>query len=59
MFRILNSVVSLVASLAVNIAIEYLVFDTYPKELFRINLETYSFNKIRVNKSPDCKVCFQ
>jgi adenylyltransferase/sulfurtransferase len=55
---ILNSVVSLVASLTVNIAIEYLVFNTYPKELFRINLETYSFDKIIVNKNQDCKICF-
>ncbi len=54
---ILNSIVSLVASLTVSIAIEYLVFNTYHKELFRINLETYSFDKIKVNKNLDCGVC--
>jgi molybdopterin/thiamine biosynthesis adenylyltransferase len=54
---VLNSTVSLVASLTVNIAIEYLVFNSYPKELFRLNLETYSFDKIKVNKNPSCRVC--
>ncbi len=54
---VLNSTVSMIASLVVNITIEYLVFDTYPKELFRINLKNYSFGKIKVNKNPDCSVC--
>jgi adenylyltransferase/sulfurtransferase len=54
---ILNSTVSIIASLAVNIATEYLIFNTYPKELFRFNLKTYSFDKIKVNKNLSCSVC--
>ncbi len=54
---VLNSTVSIVASLVVNIAIEYLIFNIYPKELFRLNLKNYSFDKILVNKNPSCKLC--
>ncbi len=54
---VLNSTVSMVASLTVNIAIEYLVFNIYPKELFRLNLKNYSLSKIKVNKNPNCIIC--
>ncbi len=54
---ILNSTVSTIASLTVNMAIEYLTSGEYPRELLRINLDNYSIIKLKVTKRKNCEIC--
>lgn len=54
---VLNTITTLVASLQVNEAIKILLNKDYETNLIRINLENNSFDKIKVNKNPNCEVC--
>ena len=51
---VLNSMVSIVGSLAVNMALQYLIEGKIEKEMLRINLSNGSMTKITVNKRKDC-----
>lgn len=53
---VLNSMVSIVGSLAVNIALQYLIEGKIEKEMIRVNLATGMITKVKVNKRMDC-VC--
>jgi len=54
---ILNTITALIASLQVNEAIKILLNKDYETNLIRINLDNNSFDKIKINKDPNCEVC--
>nr|MBI4156568.1 HesA/MoeB/ThiF family protein [Candidatus Woesearchaeota archaeon] len=54
---ILNSVVSLISAIQASEALKILLGKNYEKDLIRINLQNNSFDKIKVNKDQNCKIC--
>ena len=52
-----NSIVNMTASLAVSIAVEYLISGNIEKELIRINLKNNTMTKLSVKKNPECMAC--
>ncbi len=54
---VLNTITTLVSSLQVNEAIKILLNKGYETNLLRISLENNNFEKIKVNKNPNCEVC--
>ena len=54
---ILNTITTLISSLQVNEAIKILLNKDYETNLIRVNLDNNSFDKIKVNKNPECEVC--
>lgn len=55
---VLNSLVVMVASMTVNIAVNYLTNGKIEEKMLRINLNDNSVMKINVKKNNDCPVCF-
>lgn len=51
---ILNSTASLIASLAVSMAVEYLSSGKIEENLIRVNLDDYTMTKVKVKKRKDC-----
>ena len=54
---ILNSVVSLISAMQASEALKILLGKSYEKDLIRINLQNNSFDKIKVKKDENCKLC--
>jgi molybdopterin-synthase adenylyltransferase len=54
---VLNSLVVMVASMTVNIAVNYLVDNKIEDKLLRINLKDNSVTKIVIKKRVNCKSC--
>jgi len=54
---VLNTITTLISSLQVNEAIKILLNENYETNLIRVNLENNSFDKIKINKNPECEVC--
>jgi molybdopterin/thiamine biosynthesis adenylyltransferase len=44
-----NSAVSFVASIVTNIAVDYLIYNKYPQDLIRINLDSLEIIKLKIN----------
>ena len=53
---VLNYAVSMVASLAVSLAMDYLINKKVNNNLIRFNLDDYSITKLKIN-SKDCNAC--
>ncbi len=51
---VLNAMVSIVGSLAVNMALQYLIEGKIEKEMLRINLSTGTITRVKVNKKKNC-----
>jgi molybdopterin/thiamine biosynthesis adenylyltransferase len=54
---VLNQTVSMAASIAVNLAVNYLAEGKVEEDILRYDLESNSFLKLKVKKNPKCKCC--
>jgi adenylyltransferase/sulfurtransferase len=54
---VLNSIVTIVGALAVNIALQYLIDGKTENKLIRINLKTNELIKLTTKKNSNCAVC--
>ena len=54
---VLNTITTLISSMQVNESLKILLNNHYEDSLIRVNLENNSFERIKVNKNPECKVC--
>ena len=54
---VLNSLVVMIASITVNIAVNYLTHQIVEDKLLRINMKNNSIIKLTVKKNPKCKTC--
>ncbi|MEK6932464.1 MAG: HesA/MoeB/ThiF family protein [Nanoarchaeota archaeon] len=54
---VLNTITTLISSLQVNESLKILLNKNYEDSLIRVNLENNSFERIKVNKNPECEVC--
>ena len=54
---ILNSVVSLISAIQASEALKILLEKSYEKNLIRVNLQNNSFDKVKVKKDENCKIC--
>ena len=54
---VLNTITNLISSLQVNEALKILLNKDYETNLIRVDLGNNNFEKIKVNKNPNCEIC--
>lgn len=54
---VLNTITTLISSLQVNEALKILLKKEYEENLIRVDLGNNNFEKIKINKNPNCEVC--